>query len=251
MSAVGKALFAVGGTVITAGIVWWWIREHPPVPKCSDYITESECTEHGCYWYNNKCHSTPEAPPDTHYDCIKDPMTGLIMCGLVEGTGVNKCDPYAPPDFCWSKVGCESDRDCGTGAKCWDNRCYWLANEYLDWDSEVQKEWVKFSFKKRVVGNKIMGGSITFTLAPWKFSCAPHVKIYLVRDGKRVRTVYDKYHVNMDATFFEPVTRTDPIEVIFFEAEAADSIELWCMCEVWGFPPEPLLTGFHSQFIYL
>ena len=253
MSAVGKALVVVGGTVITAGLVGLWLKEHPivpPKPKCEEYFTESECIGAGCYWYNNRCNEYPEHPTETHYDCTKDPMTGLILCSLIEGAGDDKCDPYSPPDFCWSKVGCESDRECGTGARCWNGRCYWLANEYLNWEGKA-KEWVKFSFESRVIGNKIIGGSITFTLAPWKFSCAPHVRIYLVRDGKRVRTVYDKYHESMSETYFDPVTRTDPIEVVFFEAEAVDGIEVWCMCEIWWLPSEPILTGVHSQFAYL
>lgn len=33
----------------------------PPTPTCSDYTTEEECTAAGCYWYEDACHSEPQA----------------------------------------------------------------------------------------------------------------------------------------------------------------------------------------------
>lgn len=254
MSAVGKALVVVGGTVITAGVVWLWLREHPIVTTCEDITNESECIDAGCYWYNNKCHSTPEAPPGTHYDCIKDPMTGLIMCAMVEGEGVNKCDPFAPPDYCWKEVPCTSDRDCGVGAKCWDGRCYWTATppnvQSLDWEG-THVEQIRFDFEKRIIGNKVMG-SVIFTLDPWNVGCTPHLKVYLIRDGKRIKTIYDRKHEGLDWAYGDPVTRPDSI-VIFHDAEAVDGIEFWCKCDR-GFPYYShsfVLTGIHCQLLYI
>lgn len=253
MSGVGKALVVIGGTVVTAGLVWWWLKEHPivpPKPKCEDYKTESECAAAGCYWYNNKCHSTPEAPPETHYDCIKDPMTGLIMCSLVEGAGDNICDPFAPPDYCWDKVPCSLDKNCGVGAKCWEGTCYWTANELLDWEGTHVYQ-IRFDFEKRVVGNKLMG-DIGFKLDAWNVDCTPHVKIYLIRDNKRVRCIYDHMHEGLPWTWGDPAYRTDPFSV-FIAAEAVDGIEFWCKCTR-GFPWDsfsPVLIKVHAQYLYL
>ena len=253
MSAVGKALFVVGGTVITAGVLWWWLKEHPVVPPtltCEDATTESECINAGCYWYNNKCNSTPEAPPETHYDCIKDPMTGLIICGLVEGAGVNRCDPFAPPYYCWDKVPCTSDRDCGIGAKCKDNKCYGTANELLDWEGSHVRQ-IRFDFEKRVVGNKLMG-DIGFKLDKMNVDCDPHVEIHLIRDGKRFKRIYKEEHEGLPWTWGDPAYRTDPFSV-FMTAEAVDGIEFWCKCTR-GFPWNSfsdVLIKVHAQFLYL
>ena len=37
----------------------------PPTPTCSDYTTEDECTSAGCYWYEEACHSEPQAVEET------------------------------------------------------------------------------------------------------------------------------------------------------------------------------------------
>ena len=28
--------------------------------RCEDYTTQEECEAHGCYWYNNACHTQPQ-----------------------------------------------------------------------------------------------------------------------------------------------------------------------------------------------
>jgi len=35
----------------------WTERE---VTRCEDYTTKEECEAHGCYWYDNSCHSYPK-----------------------------------------------------------------------------------------------------------------------------------------------------------------------------------------------
>ncbi len=35
----------------------------PPTPTCSDYTTEEECTNAGCYWYEDACHEEPQPTP--------------------------------------------------------------------------------------------------------------------------------------------------------------------------------------------
>jgi len=257
MGAAGKALIVVGGTVITTGLILWWLKEHPlvpPTPTCEDVATESECISAGCYWYDGGCHSTPKPPPEMHYDCIIEPTLGLIMCGLVEGEGDSLCDPFAPPDYCWEKISCTSDAECGMGAKCWGGRCYWTATppniQSLDWDGK-HVEQIRFDFDERVIGNKVMG-EVRFTLDPWNVGCGPHVRIYLIRDGKRVKKIYDKTHEDLPWATGDPVSRPDPI-VVFCEAEAVDGIEFWCRCER-GFPwysHSLVLTGVHCQFMYI
>ena len=41
--------------------------EVPPEVVCSDYTSEEECTDAGCYWYSDACH---EALPDTEEECV-------------------------------------------------------------------------------------------------------------------------------------------------------------------------------------
>ena len=254
MSALGKALFAVGGTAITAGVLWWWLKEHPVVPPtltCEDINTESECTSAGCYWYGSKCHSTPEPPPEMHYDCIRDPTLGLIMCGLVEGAGENKCDPFAPPDYCWGKVPCTSDSDCGVGAKCSEGKCYGTANELLDWDTTHVARRIRFDFDERVVGNKLIG-EIGLKLYAWNIHCSPKVVIYLIRDGKRIKRIYYQEHVKLPTTYGDAFYRTDVFSV-FMSAEAVDGIEFECACTR-GFPWfsfSDVIFKVHAQFLYL
>jgi len=254
MSVTGKVLVGVGGTVITAGIIYWWLREHPLVPTCEDITTESECRQASCYWYEDKCHSFPQPPPDMHYECVRDPVFNLIMCGLVEGTGDSSCDPFASPEHCWDKLSCISDDECGLGAKCWKNKCYWTATpphvQNLDWDgTHVEK--IRFDFEERIIGNKVMG-EVVFTLDPWNVGCGAHLRIYLIRNGQRVKRIYDKTHEDLAWTTGDPFTRPDPI-VVFFPAEAVDGIEFWCRCER-GAPwwsHSLVLTGVHCQFMYI
>lgn len=250
--ALGKALVVIGGTVVTAGAIWW-LSQQKLKPKCDDYHTESECVAHGCYWWGGACHVAPESPPDYHYACIKDPTTGFIMCSLVEGAGTDLCDPYAP-DACWAQIPCSSDIDCGTGAGCWEGQCYWKANvpyqEHLDWEGTREVS-VSFEFEKRVIGNQFMG-SIEFNLAPWNVGCDPHIRIYLIRNGQRVRTVYDQFQSGVPTTLGDPHIRTDPI-TFGMAAEAIDGIEVWCKCER-GFPWHTwsaVMTKVHCQYLFI
>jgi len=257
MSAAGKVLVVVGGVAVTTASLWWWLKEHPvipPPPTCSDYHTESECAAHGCYWYSGSCHVAPEPPPEFHYDCIIEPITGLILCGLVEGVGTDQCDPYGTPDKCWTKIPCSSDAECGAGAKCWEGQCYWKASvpyqEYLDWEGSRTVS-VKFEFEKRKVGNQFLG-SLEFQLAPWNVGCGPHVRIYLLRNGQRVRTVYDQVHPDMAWTSGDPYIRTDPI-TFSMAAEAIDGMEFLCRCER-GFPYyswSAVMTKIHCQYLFI
>ena len=252
MSGVGKVLVVLGGVAVTAGALWWWFTRYPTngVIVCENFKTESECTAASCYWYDGSCHEYPPHDPDEHFACVKDPMTNLILCTLVDGAGTDQCDPFAPPDLCWDKVACDTDSNCGVGAKCWNNKCYWTANEYLDWTGE-QTLSTFFEFDKRVVGNKIIG-DVTFTLPPWNIGCTPRLKIFLVRDGKRVKTVYNQEHAGFGITYGDPYSRVDPI-VKFMSAEAADGIEFECGCNR-GFPWyswSKVLTSVNCQYIYI
>jgi len=257
MSAAGKVLVVVGGVAVTAASLWWWLTKQPvipPSPTCSDYHTVSECTAHGCYWYNGACHSVPESPLEFHSECIIEPFTGLIMCSLVEGAGTDLCDPYAPPDVCWSQIPCSSDAECGAGAKCWEGQCYWKASvpyqEYLDWEG-TRTVSVIFEFEKRKVGNQFLG-SVEFNLAPNNIGCDPRLKIYLLRNGQRVRTVYDQIHSGIPTTFGDPYVRTDPI-TFGMTAEAIDGIEFWCKCNR-GFPWytwSAVMTKIHCQYLFI
>ena len=38
----------------------------PPVP-CEDWETQEECEDHGCFWYDDSCHSTPPVYPCDHW----------------------------------------------------------------------------------------------------------------------------------------------------------------------------------------
>ena len=254
MSKIGEALVVVGGSVVVGGLIYWYFKQQPPVPpppECEDYPSESECLAHDCYWYEGACHSSPPSPPDKHYACGIDEAVGLIGCYLVEGAGADECDPFASPDFCWGQVACSADMDCGSGAKCWEGKCYWLANELLDY-SGGRVESVKFMFEDRCIGNKLMGGNITFTLPAWNAFRDPHVKIFLLRDGKRVKKIYDEWHNMLPATFGEAYIRTDMLPAIYLDAEAIDGIEFWCM-GYWffGLYAMPVMTEVHSQYVYI
>jgi hypothetical protein len=247
MSNVGKVLAIGGGIAVAAGIIWWLYQQQ------AQAVTPVTPTP------------TPPTPPTptTHYDCVKDKATGLIMCGEVEGAGVNQCDPYAPPDACWDKVSCSSQADCGTGARCWGaeppsaflpfgrkGKCYWTANEYLNYEGAIVRT-TRFTFEKRVIGNKLFG-DIGFKLGAPNVGCDPHVWIYVIRDGKRVKTIYDKKHEGMPWTWTDPAYRTDTFAV-FMEAEAADGIEIECKCER-GFPWNSfsdVLTKVHAQYMFV
>jgi hypothetical protein len=226
MNALGKALAIAGGTAVAAGIIWRLYQQQAQAV-------------------------TPTPPtPETHFECIKDPATGLIMCGEVEGAGVNQCDPYALPDACWDKVPCSLQSDCGTGARCWNGKCYWTANEYLDYEGAIV-QLTRFTFEKRVVGNKILG-EVGFKLNPYAYGCDPYLKIYLIRDGQRVKTVYNKKHEGMPTTLGDPFSRTD-VFAVFMESEAVDGIEFEGRCEL-GFPWFShcnVLYKVHAQLIFV
>ena len=241
---LGKALVVLGGTAVAAGVVWWWLSQQKLKPKCEDYHTESECLAHGCYWYNGACH---KSMPDYHYGCIKDPNSGLIVCTLLEGAGADTCDPYQSRDQCWSEITCDSDDNCGYGAKCWENHCYWLANELLDWEHDVVHQQVTFEFEKRIVGNKLLGGNITFKNPMWNQGCHPNLNIWLLRDGERVKKILDKDYPSM----IMGESKTYPLDVAYFTAEAVDGIEFYAQC--YGLLPFPAdcLTAIHSQFMYM
>lgn len=217
---LGKALVVLGGTAITAGTIWWWLSQQEPKPP---------------------------PPPPYHYECIKDPDTGLIVCALLEGAGTDTCDPYKPPDQCWSEIPCDSDDECGYGAKCWENRCYWTANELLDWEHDVVHNWVFFEFDERVVGNKLMGGNVTFK-NPWgNQGCSPKLGIHLVRDDVAVKKIFEKEYPLM----LMGESKMYPLEAVFFDAEAVDGILFWCKCHgILPFPADCLIK-IHSQLVYL
>ena len=251
MSGLGKALVVIGGVAATVGALWWWLtRYENGLIICENYKTENECVGAGCYWYNGGCHEYPEHDLKYHFECIKDPMTNLILCTLLEGVGVDQCDPYASPELCWDKVSCDTDSNCGAGAKCWENKCHWTANEHLDWEGE-QLYSVVFEFDKRVIGNKLMG-DVGFMLAPWNVACAPYLAIHLIRNGKRVKTIYNKEHEGMAGTWGEPYVRTDTLSV-FTSPEAVDGIEFECYC-LRGFPwysRSAVLSKVHCQYMYI
>lgn len=116
MSVAGKALVVAGGVAVTAGFIWWWLKEHPIVPKCEDYRTSHECTAAGCYWYNNKCHSTPE---------------GYVPCSELGEPcyieGVTQCDTFNNLCKCvggkWVCIETESP-DCVQGNE--QHKCFVL-----------------------------------------------------------------------------------------------------------------------------
>lgn len=35
-------------------------KEYIPLKNCIDHLTETECADNGCYWYDNKCNDVPE-----------------------------------------------------------------------------------------------------------------------------------------------------------------------------------------------
>ena len=81
MNIVGKALVAIGGSVITAGVVWWWLSQRPPTIICEDIGTESECIGAGCYWYDGACHGKPKSE-------FEVPWTMIALGGAVVVAGI-------------------------------------------------------------------------------------------------------------------------------------------------------------------
>lgn len=49
---------------IDAGYYWWLAECHKSKPDCSFHAAHFDCNINGCYWYNNKCNSTPEGEPE-------------------------------------------------------------------------------------------------------------------------------------------------------------------------------------------
>ncbi len=60
----------------------------PPVPPkvvCSDYTTESTCTDAGCHWWDGDCHDKPKVPPDEFpWEMVIAAVGGVvIVIGLI------------------------------------------------------------------------------------------------------------------------------------------------------------------------
>ncbi len=57
----------------------------PPAPTCSDYTTEEDCTNAGCYWYEDACHEEEQpAPTETGLTvALADdtPAAGVLVAG--------------------------------------------------------------------------------------------------------------------------------------------------------------------------
>lgn len=99
---MNKQLILTGGALlIIGGVIYWYLQQKPTPPpvKCSDYTSQSECLDAGCYWYNNACHSTPPG-----VEACTHLLPGDTL-GYGYPNGWRTCDPI-DGDLCqWDDIG--------------------------------------------------------------------------------------------------------------------------------------------------
>jgi len=75
---------ALGGLAIAAGGFYLYYTQREKEKPCEAYKTKEECLAHGCYWYDNSCHSTSPTVCEE----------GMVRECTPELEGYQTCDIY-------------------------------------------------------------------------------------------------------------------------------------------------------------